>query len=66
MEPSRSIDGKATGNSQPTRGATNDFETKSVEEGKRGDAGTVVMQRGGFTRELREPELIELTPQEGK
>jgi DNA gyrase subunit A len=51
---------------ETTRGATNDFETKAVEEGKRGDAGVVVMQRGGFTRELREPELIELTPQEGK
>ena len=51
---------------ETTRGAEHRFEAKSVEEGKRGDHGTVVMQRGGFTRELREPELVELAPQEGK
>jgi len=50
---------------ETTRGAPHDIDVKSIAEGHRGGAGTVLMQRGGFARELREPELVELTPQDG-
>jgi DNA gyrase subunit A len=51
---------------ETTRGAQQEIEQKSLEVGERGKAGTVVMQRGGFTRELQEPELKELTPEDSK
>jgi DNA gyrase subunit A len=51
---------------ETTRGAQQDLAVKTVAQGHRGEAGVILMQRGGFTRELREPELVELTPADGE
>ena len=50
---------------ETSRGAVHDLKAKDVPRGARGEAGTVILQRGGFTRIVLEPEVVELTPDEG-
>jgi DNA gyrase subunit A len=51
---------------ETTRGAVQELATKTVALGERGEPGTVVLQRGGFVREVLEPRLVELAETEGE